>query len=53
MQQSFIEKSNINGVMEMTRMIDITRTYTQIANMLQQQSDLRRTAIQQLAEVPA
>jgi flagellar basal-body rod protein FlgF len=52
-QQSFVEKSNINAVMEMTRMIDITRTYTQIANMLQQHSDMRRTAIQQLAEVPA
>ena len=52
-QQSFIEKSNINGVLEMTRLIDITRTYTQIANMIQQQSDLRRTAIQQLADVPA
>ncbi|HVG51544.1 MAG TPA: flagellar basal-body rod protein FlgF [Xanthobacteraceae bacterium] len=52
-QQASIEKSNINAVMEMTRMIDITRTYTQIANMLQQHSDLRRNAIQQLAEVPA
>ena len=52
-QQSVIEKSNINAVLEMTRLIDITRTYTQIANMIQQQSDLRRTAIQQLADVPA
>jgi flagellar basal-body rod protein FlgF len=52
-QQSFVEKSNVNGVVEMTRLIDITRTYTQIAQMLQNQSDLQRNAIQQLADVPA
>jgi flagellar basal-body rod protein FlgF len=52
-QQSVLEKSNINSVLEMTRLIDVTRTYTQIATMIQQQHDLRRNAIQQLAEVPA
>ncbi len=51
--QGAVEKSNVNGVAEMTRMIDITRTYTNIANMMQQQGDLRRTAIEKLAEVPA
>jgi len=34
-------------------MIEVTRTYTQIANMLQQQSDLQKTAIDKLADVPA
>jgi flagellar basal-body rod protein FlgF/flagellar basal-body rod protein FlgG len=43
----------VNGVVEMTRLIDITRTYTQIAQMLQNQSDLQRNAIQQLADIPA
>ena len=52
-QQAVLEKSNINAVLEMTRLIDITRTYTQIATMLQQQHELRHNAIQQLAEVPA
>jgi flagellar basal body rod protein FlgG len=37
----------------MTRMIEITRTYTQVAQLLQQHSDMRKTAIQQLADVPA
>ena len=37
----------------MTRMIELTRTYTQVASILQQQSDMRRTSIEQLAEVPA
>src|SRR5262245_7233384 len=50
--QGAIEKSNVNGVIEMTRMVEVTRTYTQIAGMLQQQSDLRRSAIEKLAEVP-
>lgn len=50
--QGAIEKSNVNGVLEMTRMVEVTRTYTQIASMLQQQSDMRRSAIEKLAEVP-
>lgn len=50
--QGAIEKSNVRGVIEMTRMIEITRSYTQVAAILQQQSDLRRTAIEKLAEVP-
>jgi flagellar basal-body rod protein FlgF len=51
--QGAIEKSNVRGVVEMTRMIEVTRSYTQVASLLQQQSDLRRTAIEKLAEVPA
>lgn len=51
--QGVIEKSNVNGVLEMTRMIEITRAYTHIATLLQQHGDLRRTAIERLAEVPA
>jgi flagellar basal-body rod protein FlgF len=50
--QGSIEKSNVNSVMEMTRMIEVTRTYTQVASMLQQQSDLQRTAVEKLADVP-
>jgi flagellar basal body rod protein FlgG len=37
----------------MSRMIEVTRAYPQIATLLQQQSDLHKTAIQQLADVPA
>jgi flagellar basal-body rod protein FlgF len=52
-RQGFIEKSNVNSVAEMSRMIEVTRAYTQISTLLQQQSDLHKTAIQQLADVPA
>jgi len=51
--QGSIEKSNVRSVVEMTRMIDVTRTYQAIAGMLQSEGDLRRTAIEKLAEVPA
>jgi flagellar basal-body rod protein FlgF len=52
-KQGFVEKSNVNSVAEMSRMIDVTRAYQQIASMLQTQSDLHKSAIQQLADVPA
>jgi flagellar basal-body rod protein FlgF/flagellar basal-body rod protein FlgG len=51
--QGAVEKSNVRSVIEMTRMIEVTRNYTQIAGILQQQSDMRRSAIEKLAEVPA
>lgn len=50
--QGTIEKSNVRSVVEMTRMIEITRTYTQVANMIQSQADLSKNAVDKLAEVP-
>jgi len=51
--QGSIEKSNVRPVIEMTRMIELTRAYTEVATILQQQGDMRKNSIQQLAEVPA
>jgi flagellar basal-body rod protein FlgF len=51
--QGSVEKSNVRPVVEMTRMIELTRAYTEIATILQQQGDTRKNSIQQLAEVPA
>ena len=51
--QGSIERSNVRSVMEMTRMIALSRAYTDVATLLQQQSEMRRNAIQNLAEVPA
>lgn len=53
LRQGFIEKSNVNAVAEMSRMIEVMRSYTSVATMLQQQGDMRRTAIERLADVPA
>ena len=52
-RQGFIEKSNVNSVAEMTRMMEVTRTYQQISTVLQQAGDLHKSAIEKLADVPA
>ncbi len=51
--QGAIEKSNVRGVVEMSRMVEITRTYAQVAGLLQQIGDQRKDAISKLADVPA
>lgn len=50
--QGAIEGSNVNGVLEMTRMIEINRTYSQIASLLQSQDDEHRNSVNKLAQVP-
>ncbi len=52
LKQGALEKSNVHAVVEITRMIQISRAYQQMATLLQQQSDLHKNAIQQLAQVP-
>jgi flagellar basal-body rod protein FlgF len=50
--QGAIEKSNVNAVGEMARMIELTRSYTDVAALLQQQGDQRRNALSQLSQTP-
>jgi flagellar basal-body rod protein FlgF len=50
--QGEIEKSNVNGVAEMSRLIEITRGYSDIANILSQEGDLRKNALSQLSQTP-
>jgi flagellar basal-body rod protein FlgF/flagellar basal-body rod protein FlgG len=52
-RQGFIEKSNVSAVTEMSRMIEVTRTYTQISSIMQQQADMRKSALDKLADVPS
>lgn len=52
MRQGFIEKSNVNSVAEMSKMMEVSRAYAAVANMMNQQAELQKTAIQQLADVP-
>lgn len=47
----FIEGSNVNAVMELTEMIEISRTYASIAKMISQSDELRGTSIEKLARV--
>ena len=52
-QQGYVEKSNVNSVGEMSRMVEVMRSYTAMATLLQQQSDMHKSAIEKLADVPA
>ncbi|MBY0532774.1 MAG: flagellar basal-body rod protein FlgF [Xanthobacteraceae bacterium] len=49
--QGALEKSNVHAVKEMNRMLEITRAYANISNMQSRTDELRRKAIEKLAEV--
>ena len=51
--QGRIEKSNVNGVVEITNMINVQRSYQAIAAMMKQTDDLRKNAISTLGQVNA
>ena len=46
--QGSLERSNVSGVNEMVNMIRVQRAYQTIANIMEQQDQLRQTAVQQL-----
>ena len=47
----FIEGSNVNAVLELTEMIEISRAYTSVSKMIAQADELRGTSIEKLARV--
>lgn len=47
-QQGMVEGSNVQGVVEMTRMIEVSREYQAIQRMVQNEHDRQRTSIQRL-----
>jgi flagellar basal-body rod protein FlgF len=51
--QGSLEKSNVRPIVEMARMIEITRNYSDIAAILQQQGDMKRNSLQQLSQPPS
>lgn len=48
MFQGRVEGSNVNAVVEMTRMIDVVREYQSTQRMMQSEHDRQRTAIQRI-----
>lgn len=50
--QGAIENSNVQPIVELTRMIETVRAYTSMTQALSQAQDLRRDAIQQLGTPP-
>lgn len=51
--QGAIEGSNVRGVTEMTRMIQVTRDFQMITNMMKEQDDLLRKAVSTLGRLEA
>lgn len=51
--QGVLERSNVRGVLEMTRLIDISRTYQTVAQMMQKTDELQRKAIGTLGSLEA
>ena len=49
--QGMFEGSNVKGIVEMTRMMDVVRAYTSTANMLKTNHGLQRRAVDRLGEV--
>jgi flagellar basal-body rod protein FlgF len=50
-QQGAVEGSNVNSVMEMTDMIEISRRYEAVAQILQNQNDSEISMIQRLSKI--
>jgi flagellar basal-body rod protein FlgF len=48
--QGTLEKSNVNPIIEMSRMMEVMRAYQSLSNMMTKADDLRKTAIEKLAE---
>lgn len=50
-RQGMVEQSNVQSILEMTNMIDVSRTYQSINKMMQSEHDRQRNVIQKLTEV--
>ena len=48
-----LERSNVSAVAETARLIEVTRSYTTLAQMMQRTDELRRSAISRLADANA
>jgi len=50
-EAGYIERSNVRPVYEMSRLIEVNRTYATVASIISQTDALRRTAIDRLSDV--
>ncbi len=51
--QGALERSNVSGVVEITNMIDVSRSYQQVSSIMKAQEDLRSRAIDRLGSLQA
>lgn len=52
LMQGMVEQSNVKPVLELTKMIETVRAYTNQARMMQKTEELKTDAMNQLAEMP-
>jgi flagellar basal-body rod protein FlgF len=50
-RQGFLEGSNVKPVLEITRMVEVSRAYEQTAKMMDSEADLSRRAVERLGRV--
>ncbi|WP_443749668.1 flagellar basal-body rod protein FlgF [Asticcacaulis solisilvae] len=50
-RQGMLESSNVNPMVEITKLVQINRTYSQISAMMEQNNTLSRTAVERLGKV--
>lgn len=51
--QGALEKSNVSGITEINNLIQVTRTYEQVSDMIKSDHDLRTRAIERLGSLQA
>lgn len=53
LESGALERSNVKPVIEMSRLIEVNRSYATVSAMLQRNDDMRRSAIEKLAAIPS
>lgn len=51
MSQGYLEASNVNPILQVTRMIEVSRSYESLAKMMENTSDLSRRSVERLGRV--
>ena len=51
LRQGYLESSNVKPVLEITRMVEVSRAYEQTAKMMDSEADLSRRAVDRLGRV--
>lgn len=51
LRQGMLESSNVKPVLEITRMVEVSRAYEQMARMMDSEADLSRRAVERLGRV--
>jgi flagellar basal-body rod protein FlgF len=51
MRQSMVERSNVQPVLEITNLIEITRAYERVARMMETTGDLATRAVDRLGRI--